>query len=71
MDFFYIFVTISKYNTMDFSQFSGVLLFLFIFTAGFWLLIFALTVVVPIWLFGSWIDRYKENKEKKAQLSKE
>jgi hypothetical protein len=54
---------------MDFSQFSGVLVFLFIFTAGFWLLIFAMTVIVPIWLFGSWIDRYKEYKEKKA-LSK-
>ncbi|MCC7521158.1 MAG: hypothetical protein IT220_05950 [Flavobacteriaceae bacterium] len=53
---------------MDFSQFSGVLLFLFIFSAGFWLLIFALTVIVPIWLFGSWIDRYKENKEKKELL---
>lgn len=50
---------------MDFSQFSGVLLFLFIFTAGFWLLIFALTVIVPIWLFGSLWDRRKEDKEKK------
>ncbi len=50
---------------MDFSQYSGVLLFMFIFSAGFWLLIFALTVIVPIWLFGSWVEIYNENKEKK------
>ena len=56
---------------MDFSQYSGVLIFLFIFTTGFWLLIFAMTVIVPIWLFGSLIDRYKENKEKKAEEKKE
>lgn len=53
---------------MDFSQFSGVLLFLFIFSAGFWLLIFALTVIVPYWLIGSLLDRRKENKEKKELL---
>jgi len=32
---------------LDFSQFSGLVLFMFIFTAGFWLLIFLLTFVVP------------------------
>jgi hypothetical protein len=52
---------------MDFSQYSGFLLFMFIFTAGFWLLIFALTFVVPYWLVGAWIDRYKENRENKAK----
>lgn len=52
---------------MDFSQYSGVLLFMFIFTIGFWLLIFTLTFVVPYWLVGSWIDRYKENRENKAK----
>lgn len=51
---------------MDFSQFSGVILFLFIFSAGFWLLIFALTVIVPIWLFGSLKERFQENKQNKA-----
>lgn len=50
---------------MDFSQFSGVILFLFIFTIGFWLLIFALSFVVPYWLFGSLIERFKENKSRK------
>lgn len=50
---------------MDFSQYSGVLVFMFIFTIGFWLLIFALTFIVPYWLVGAWIDRFKENRENK------
>jgi len=52
---------------MDFSQYSGFLLFMFIFTIGFWLLIFTLTFVVPYWLVGSWIDRFKENRENKTK----
>ena len=52
---------------MDFSQYSGFIFFMFIFTAGFWLLIFSLTFIVPYWLVGSWIDRYKENKENKTK----
>lgn len=50
---------------MDFSQYSGFVLFMFIFTAGFWLLIFLLSFVVPYWLTLAWIDRIKENREKK------
>ena len=56
---------------MDFSQYSGFILFMFIFTAGFWLLIFSLTFIVPYWLVGSWIDRYQEDKEKKKAKMKE
>jgi predicted membrane protein len=56
---------------MDFSHYSGFILFMFIFTAGFWLLIFALTVIVPYWLFGAWIDMYKEYKENKSNKIKE
>ena len=52
---------------MDFSQYSGFLLFMFIFTIGFWVLIFTLTFVVPYWLVGSWIDRFKENRENKVK----
>jgi len=52
---------------MDFSQYTGFLLFLFIFTTGFWLLIFGLTFIVPYWLVGSWIERYKENRAKKSK----
>ena len=52
---------------MDFSQYAGFLAFMFIFTTGFWLLIFSLTFIVPYWLVGSWIDRFKENRENKAK----
>ena len=52
---------------MDFSQYAGFLLFLFIFTTGFWLLIFGLTFIVPYWLVGSWIERFKENRAKKSK----
>ncbi len=52
---------------MDFSQYSGFLLFMFIFTIGFWLMIFALTFVVPYWLVGSWMERFKEYRAKKKQ----
>jgi hypothetical protein len=52
---------------MDFSQYSGFVLFMFIFTAGFWLLIFLLSFVVPYWLTLAWIDRIKENKERKHE----
>ena len=55
---------------MDFSQYTGFLLFMFIFTAGFWLLIFALTFIVPYWLLGAWIDRYKEYRENKVKKVK-
>ena len=55
---------------MDLSQYSGFLLFMFIFTAGFWLLIFGLTFIVPYWLFGSWIEMYKERKDKKHHKAK-
>ena len=52
----------------DFDQFVGFSIFLTISTIGFWLLIFLLTFVVPYWLFGSWIEMYKERKAaKKAQ----
>lgn len=51
---------------MDFSQYAGFLLFMFIFTTGFWLLIFGLTFIVPYWLVGSWIERFKENRQNKS-----
>ena len=53
------------YKMLDFSQFSGLVLFMFIFTAGFWLLIFLLTFVVPYWIGGSLIERLNEIKEEK------
>lgn len=50
---------------MEFQQFLGLLIFLFIFTAGFWLMLFLLTYVVPYWLTGSLIERWKESRASK------
>jgi|TARA_B110001450_G_scaffold34527_1_gene29947 hypothetical protein len=50
---------------LDFSQFSGLVLFMFVFTAGFWLLIFLLTFVVPYWIGGTIWENLKLKKEAK------
>ena len=50
---------------LDFSQFSGLVLFMFIFTAGFWLLIFLLTFVVPYWIGGTIWENMKLKREAK------
>lgn len=50
---------------LDFSQFSGLVLFMFIFTAGFWLLIFLLTFVVPYWIGGTIWENIKLKREAK------
>ena len=53
------------YIMLDFSQFSGLVLFMFIFTAGFWLLIFLLTFVVPYWIGGTIWENFKLKREAK------
>lgn len=56
---------------LDFSQFSGLVMFMFIFTIGFWLLIFVLTFVVPYWIGGTIWENLKLKKEaKKAAQGK-
>ena len=51
----------------DFDQYLGFLAFLSILTMGFWLMIFLLTFLIPYWVFGSAIERFKEIRaEKKA-----
>jgi uncharacterized membrane protein len=54
----------------EFDQYLGFLAFLTILTIGFWLMIFLLTFVIPYWVFGSAIERFKEimqeRKEKRA-----
>ncbi len=53
---------------MDFSQYSGFLLFLTVFTMGFWLMIFLLTFVIPYWIIGYLRETWKYRKmEKKAE----
>lgn len=54
---------------MDLSQFSGFLVFLTIFTMGFWLMIFLLTFVIPYWLFGSAREAWKLRKENKKVVN--
>ena len=55
---------------LDFSEFSGFLLFMFIFTAGFWLLIFLLTFVVPYWIGGTIWENMKLKREAKKAADK-
>lgn len=50
---------------MDISQFSGYLVFLAIFTMGFWLMLFLLTFVVPYWLYGNIVEIWKEKRAAK------
>ena len=55
---------------LDFSQFSGLVLFMFIFTAGFWLLIFLLTFVVPYWIVGTIWEKWKLKQDAKKITKK-
>ena len=51
----------------EFDQYLGFLAFLTILTIGFWLMIFLITFVVPYWIGGALLERFKEKKaEKKA-----
>ena len=54
---------------MDISQFLGFLVFLTIFSMGFWLMIFLLTFVVPYWLVGNIKELLKDRKEAKKEKS--
>jgi uncharacterized membrane protein len=47
---------------MDLSQFSGFLVFLTIFTMGFWLMLFLLTFVIPYWIVGYFKEAWKYRK---------
>ena len=47
-----------------FSQYLGFLLFLTIFTMGFWLMIFLISFAI-YWLFGANIEAWKERRARK------
>jgi hypothetical protein len=49
----------------EFQQYLGFLLFLMIFTTGFWLMIF-LVHFVFYWVYGTTRELLQERKEKKA-----
>ncbi len=53
-------------KVMDLSQFSGFLVFLTIFTMGFWLMIFLITFIIPYWLIGYFKEAWKFRKEGRA-----
>ena len=48
-----------------FQEYLGFLAFLGIATMGFWLMIFLLSYVVPYWVFGAAIERFKESRAAK------
>lgn len=50
----------------EFQQYLGFLAFVIILLIGFWLLIF-LTAIIPYWIGGSLIERFKEAKENKKE----
>ncbi len=50
---------------MDLAQFVGFLIFLSIFTLGFWLMIFVISFVIPYWLVGNFIENRQLKKEAK------
>ena len=54
---------------MDISQFSGFLVFLVIFSMGFWLMIFLLAFVVPYWLVGNIKEIFKYKRAAKKAKS--
>ncbi|MGA9270606.1 MAG: hypothetical protein WBV45_08295 [Lutimonas sp.] len=57
-------------NKMEIDVFLGFLVFLTVFTMGFWMLIFLLTFVVPYWLFGNLMENWKLKRAEKKAKSK-
>jgi hypothetical protein len=54
---------------MDIQQFLGFLVFMTVFTMGFWLMIFLISFVVPYWLWGNFVEHFKLKKEAKKLKS--
>lgn len=51
-------------NMFEFQQYLGFLMFLTIFTMGFWLMLF-LVHFVFYWIFGASVELYKERRAQK------
>lgn len=54
----------------EFDQYLGFLTFLSILTIGFWLMIFLLTMVIPYWLTGSFLEWLEEKKDGRKEVPK-
>lgn len=53
---------------LDFSQFSGFVVFLAVFTTGFWLMLFLTLFAIPYWIVGYLREEWKYKKmESKAE----
>jgi hypothetical protein len=52
---------------MEFSHFIGYIVFMIIFTMGFWLMIFLAAFVVPYWLIGNFMEDRKLKRAAKKQ----
>lgn len=55
----------------EFDQYLGWLAFLFLITLGFWVMLFLINLVVPMWVYGALKERYQEYKEKKRLQQQE
>ncbi len=51
----------------EFDQYLGFLAFLSILTLGFWLMIFLIGFVIPFWLTGALLERFKEMRQAKKK----
>jgi len=54
-----------KSSIMEVAQFIGFLIFLSVFTLGFWLMLFLISFVIPYWLGGYFLEEFKLKKEAK------
>lgn len=54
---------------MEFQQFIGFLIFMGVFTIGFWLMIFLISFVIPYWLVGYFREEFKLKREAKKKLN--
>ncbi len=52
---------------MEFQHFIGFLIFLTVFTMGFWMMIFLLTFVIPYWIIGYLREEFKLKREAKKK----
>lgn len=53
----------TQITMFEFDQYLGFLLVLTVLTIGFWLMIFLITFVIPYWIGGALLERWKLKKE--------
>ncbi|MDP5078073.1 MAG: hypothetical protein NWQ19_08260 [Nonlabens sp.] len=54
-----------------FAQYLGFLAFLLILTIGFWLMILLTAFIIPYWLTGTFMEKFKMKKEAKRKALEE